>query len=180
MQRTTKEQGLSTDRSSETTEPVTKGCPLVERAAEALHLRLPLTVDEVIVEYDGPQLFTATDELGRRVLVMSVDEVDGTEVTLAAQLAPMDLQAVLDGSRELRSAFDGTLPAIVQEVSFGKDGSSVRMVDPAQIPEEYLPETGTFLSDEVVQEVEVASAASAAHVPTEGWDGAHSIWLDLH
>lgn len=175
MQRTDKQQKPTAVAATETSEPVVHVRTAVD-VATALHVRLPLEVQDVFVEHDGPQLFTAVDELGRRVLVMNVDEQDGTEISLAAQLPAEHLQAVIDGDCDLRSAFDGTLPAVVQEIRFQADSSTVQIVDGTQIPERYLPESGVTL---VRQTQSVVSAASAAHVPTEGWDGEHSLWMEL-
>jgi hypothetical protein len=138
---------MDTDRSQSGAQPhetTTSQSPLADALDRAMQITLPLEIDQTLVYYDGPLVFTAFDARGRSFLVSEVDErqADGGRETiaLAVELSESDMDDVCEGRADLRSAFDGTLCPHVHEITWSAQRADTRMVAAADVPDVWLPE----------------------------------------
>lgn len=108
-----------------------------------------LSIDEILVSYDGPKLFTCTNQLGNWYVALSVDESDdgATETFLYAPTEEADVRAITRARMPLREAFvEPAEPHVWVVVMNYVDGSS--QVYPklaSDLDDAWLPSPGAVL-----------------------------------
>jgi len=99
-------------------------------------------IDETLIYYDRPLLFTSIGSDGQKYLVvLSEEKADGSEVWLAAAITDECLVQLKSGEIEFRAGFAGS-PCVA--VTVGADGSvSETALD--TVPDKWLPDEGIRL-----------------------------------
>lgn len=106
-----------------------------------------LRITEVLLEYDGPNIFACTDPSGQRYLC-ALTSWDGHEtVWLLTKMTRADLRLVGDGVMSLREAFVGDRCATVLVARGGPavTVAKVTEVPCAELPPDYMPRAGARL-----------------------------------
>jgi hypothetical protein len=100
-----------------------------------------LSVVDVLVDYDGPRLFTCRNTQGEYYIAAFVDEDDETESYLYASVPEDRLRDALAGRIALREVYQLPSAAVVWVVSkaLGSTATGVRVIRPDEIPEQWLP-----------------------------------------
>lgn len=114
-----------------------------------------LKMIEVYEFYDIPRLFSCQNAAGQYYLVLSIDEDDFSQVWLYVAMSHRRFQELRLSQLELRDAYQRAEDEIVLKVVTRKDGyDTVELVSCTQIPEDWLPFTGEFLSSSTFTENE--------------------------
>jgi len=107
-----------------------------------------LRITEVIAYYDRPLLFTCQNEVDHLYLACLVDEADGAESWLYAEMSPRRWQHVRSGAMDLHDAFAKAEKAQVfrirQDSQTGDLLSSIESVRCADLTEDELPYPGEY------------------------------------
>src|SRR5690242_6748727 len=104
---------------------------------------------ETLLFYDGPQLFVAHDQLGVAFICLLIEAADDVEKYLCVPVTKGRLNNFLHGEIDLRTTI---LESETGEAFIGisKEGnlSDIELVPVVsnEIPEEWLPEEGLYLS----------------------------------
>jgi hypothetical protein len=109
-----------------------------------------LTIDEVFVDYDGPQLFSCSDDRKRprHLIAMHAPATDGADNWLYVYVGVRRLKKITAGCITLHAAFSQPKDGKVLIVSFGPDGAStVRARQASQVPDDWFPLRGERLGD---------------------------------
>lgn len=113
-----------------------------------------LRITEVLIEYDGPQMFVCSDEIGRIFLCVHVVPTKMLDNWLYVQVTLTRLADVKLGDITLREAFSKPEAGNAFLVSFDAAGrSEVDLLAPQDINEAWLPEVGERLGETLRQEI---------------------------
>lgn len=103
-----------------------------------------LALERVVIEYDGPKLFTARDSAGRLYVSIFIDDDEDGEEFLYVPLSDERGAAFLAGVVSGRDVFRASSEyAWLVNVPFGGQQSFVRRIDAADIHEDWLPADGS-------------------------------------
>lgn len=109
-----------------------------------------LTINEVFVEYDGPQLFSCSDHRARprHLLAVHAPRTEAGDNWLYVYVGLRRLKKVARGEVDLHAAFSQPEDGKIQAICFTPDGTTfVRTVDAAQVPDDWLPMRGERLGE---------------------------------
>lgn len=114
------------------------------RCVTALPAFADLSMDEVLVWYDGPVLFSAANAAGVVYLGMSVEVSGRVETLLYAPISPERLALVADGVLPSRDAFVEPAGPVLHVVCDHSGPGLIARVAVAAlpIPEAWLPAAG--------------------------------------
>lgn len=100
-----------------------------------------LEIDEVFIDYDGPQLFSARTASGRRFVVMHAPADGELDNWLYVEVSEARLQAFGANLISPRVLFGEPESQVLQLLSFDANGSLQKFssVAPADLPRDYLP-----------------------------------------
>jgi hypothetical protein len=121
-----------------------------DRMSSVLPVGTPLgslSLDEVFVSYDGPQLFSARNAAGQRYLAVAVDEEGDVAVFLWVPVSAGRYMALRSGLTPLREVFLEPEESVFVVQSRYIDGThKVRGIGPSEIPDDWLPDAGALMS----------------------------------
>jgi hypothetical protein len=141
-----------------------------------------LKVDEVFLEYDGPQLFSCIDEIGRRFIAMHAPRDGKIDNWLYVFVSSRRYKRFLAGQISLRKIFERPEDDAVHLVRFVEDLAEVISKRPRDIVEAYLPDKDSFLVEGAVEMPIAASRQIEVVADSEIW-GANSdlagLWKSL-
>lgn len=109
-----------------------------------------LKIDEVFVEYDGPQLFSCSDDRKRprRLLAVHAPLTEAGDNWLYVFIGARRLRDVVLGKVTLHAAFSQPEDGKIRVVCFNPDHLPiVRSVAASQVPEAWLPTSGERLGE---------------------------------
>ncbi|WP_437619855.1 hypothetical protein [Sorangium sp. So ce1151] len=122
-------------------------------------------IEQVLVEYNGPQVVTLRDSLGVKLGVAS-DEDESCVRWIQAYITETERKALFDGALTIR---DALLKDVVYVVDVSHDGTPLRSwdYDPSRLTDADLPKRGALLPRAVREEF----AQAAAEFPELRLDG---------
>ncbi len=109
-----------------------------------------LKIDEVFVEYDGPQLFSCSDdrEPSRHFLVVHAPSTADADNWLYVLITAQRLKDVASGKVALHEAFSQPQDGEIHIVAFASDRTfKVETTSPAKMSEDWFPMAGERLGD---------------------------------
>jgi hypothetical protein len=110
-----------------------------------------LSIDEIFIEYDGPQFFSCRDGEGRRLLAVHAPSTDDKDNWLYVYISPERLSLLRAGAVSLRDAFYMPEGDTLELVSFLPRGEvEVSKRHPSNLPDDWLPDEGERLDDWVL------------------------------
>ena len=123
-----------------------------------------LRVDAVFEYYDSPVLFSCRDELNHAYLTVAAHGEGSITVYLYVPISEERLIAVRTGLVSLRDAFGQPETPVVFVVRSGPEveEATVDEIAAADIPAEWLPDAGEFLSEKVETAARFSSSSLAA------------------
>jgi hypothetical protein len=129
-----------------------------------------LAVDEVFIDYDGPRLFTCTDEYGSVYLAVFADEDDDFEIYVYVEISPTRLDALRNGQATFRQAFENPLHgnSWIVHRSLNTTEGAAEKVPPEAIPVDWLPSEGARL---IVEAPSVPAAQGCRNDTISGLSG---------
>jgi len=99
-----------------------------------------LTLDEVIVEYDGPQIFSCSNDSGQRFIALHIPPSADGDNWLFIPASRERISSVITRAISLRKAFSEPEHDLVHIVTYSAAGLASAKTMPAQsIPNSYLP-----------------------------------------
>jgi hypothetical protein len=106
-----------------------------------------LSLDEVLLEYDGPRLFSCSNRATRRnYLVLWIGEENGADAWLLAPTSTQAIKKVRNGRLEVRQPFLASESGKVYKLSIKDDTTAVvEHVPTSALTEDILPEVGERL-----------------------------------
>lgn len=101
-----------------------------------------LQILQILVYYDIPEIFIATDEVGTKFLCLLVDFDEEIVLYISTPISINRLTEFINGRVELRDIFVN--PETNQIYSFNNVSETIEadLIDGINLPEEYLPEIG--------------------------------------
>lgn len=101
-----------------------------------------LHILQILVYYDIPEIFIATDEVGTKFLSLLVDVDNESMLYMSTAISANRLTEFINGRVDLRDIF--LTPETNQIYSFDKIAENIEanLFNGAKLPEEYLPEVG--------------------------------------
>src|SRR5665213_1776292 len=105
-----------------------------------------LVLDEVFVRYDGPRLFSCSNEAGAHFVGVFVDEDADSETYIYAPASEARLAAVRSGQLDLRSALADPLDGGVFVVRSSGGATETSWRPAADVPPEWLPDENVRLN----------------------------------
>jgi len=139
-----------------------------------------LSIDEALVEVDGPRLFTCSNRTGQRFVGLFVDENDEGETYLLAAVSPDRHGAFRSGLVDARTVLLEQEEGHVYEVqrAHASGGTTVRRIAVGNIPEQWLPpaslrialptETRDHFSLAALQQRSLAERRTLASIELDG------------
>ena len=109
-----------------------------------------LKIDEVFVDYHGPQLFSCSDHRARprHLLAVHAPKTEAGDNWLYVYIGLRRLKKVAQGKVDLHAAFSQPENGKIQAVCFMANGATyVRAVKVFQVPDDWLPMQGERLGD---------------------------------
>lgn len=101
-----------------------------------------LHILQVLVYYDVPEIFIATDEVNTKFLCLLVDLFDNSIIYISTPISSERLSAFINGKEDLRNIFAN--PETNHIYVFDRIGDSIeaKLWQEESLPEEFLPEAG--------------------------------------
>ena len=107
-----------------------------------------LRLREVFVDYDGPQLFSCSDQAGRHLIAVHAPATSEGDNWLYAYISRHRLQSVRAGLTSLRQAFAQPEDGRIQIVVFDFEGMArVKTVIPGELSDNWYPHDSERLGD---------------------------------
>lgn len=107
-----------------------------------------LTISEVFIDYDGPQLFSCTSNCGFQYIAVHAPMTEHMDNWLYVRVSMRRLEEITAGFVTLRNAFAKPEGGGLWLVSFRNDGSALaETVNPLEVEEDWFPAAGERLSD---------------------------------
>jgi hypothetical protein len=109
-----------------------------------------LKIDEVFVEYDGPQLFSCSDESvsPRHFLAVHAPATTDADNWLYVLIDTQRLKNVASGKVTLHEAFSRPQDGTIHVVAFAPDHTQkITTTSPAELPDDWFPMAGERLGD---------------------------------
>ncbi|MFW5871885.1 MAG: DUF6575 domain-containing protein [bacterium] len=105
-------------------------------------MRKQLHILQILVYYDIPEIFIATDEVGTKFLCLLVDVDNESILYISTAISANRLTEFINGRVDLREIFVSPESNLIY--SFDKISESIEanLFDREKLPEEYLPEVG--------------------------------------
>lgn len=120
-----------------------------------------LTPKDILVYYDGPQLFVGTDQVGARYICLLAESIDTHELFLCVPISAERLSNFVVGRVDLLDIFKEPETGEIYSAKLTDNTTSevlMEIININTIPAEWFPEKGFFfekeslLDDEIVQE----------------------------
>ena len=113
-----------------------------------LHTRLgKLQIIEVLIDYDGPQLFSCMSDDGRVWIATHAADDSESDLWLYARTTQSRLREIVRGRISLHTAFISPSWNILELVRFdANQRAQVERVQPESVPEDWLPLPGEYLN----------------------------------
>jgi L-rhamnose mutarotase len=121
-----------------------------------------LRYQEIYLDYDGPQLFSAKGAEGRLFLAMHAPRDAAGDNWLWLEVSPNLLANIEANKVDLYSAFNTDKENGLYVVTWRSNEVFVRQTNSAEIPERWLPRPGVFLIDDDEEEADTASDSQPA------------------
>lgn len=109
-----------------------------------------LNISQILVYYDMPELFIATDEVDTNFICLLLDLNDNIPSYIATAISPGKLSGFIKGQIELREIL--LQPETGEWYTFIVDNKKIiaSRAEFNEIPDELLPDNGFFLNNEIV------------------------------
>ncbi len=109
-----------------------------------------LNISQILVYYDMPELFIATDEVDTNFICLLLEVTENSPSYLSTAISANRLSSFIKGQVELRQIL--IEPEINDWYSFNIDSESIiaERTDIQNFPEIYLPELGFYLNNEIL------------------------------
>jgi hypothetical protein len=109
-----------------------------------------LNISQILVYYDMPELFIATDEVDTNFICLLLEVTENSPSYLSTAISANRLSSFIKGQLELRQIL--IEPEINDWYSFNIDNESIiaERTDIQNFPEIYLPEPGFYLNNEIL------------------------------
>lgn len=109
-----------------------------------------LNISQILVYYDMPELFIATDEVDTNFICLLLEVTENSPSYLSTAISVNRLSSFIKGQLELRQIL--IEPEINDWYSFNIDNESIiaERTDIQNFPEIYLPEPGFYLNNEIL------------------------------
>lgn len=109
-----------------------------------------LNISQILVYYDMPELFIATDEVETSFICLLVDINDNVPNYIATAISSNRLSSFIKGQVELREIL--TQPESKEWYTFIIDNEQIlaRRAEFEVIPEQFLPDNGFYLNNEIM------------------------------
>src|SRR5262249_49292659 len=108
-----------------------------------------LSVEDVLIEHDGPRLFMCVNDRGEHYIATFVDEDDESELHLYASVSESRLRDAIAGRLALREMFQrpdsGEVWLVSKRLASGE--VAVNPIASEQIPDHWLPAENVRLGD---------------------------------
>lgn len=113
-------------------------------------MKKKLNISQILVYYDMPELFIATDEVDTFFLCLLLEVTENSPNYLSTAISSNRLSSFIKGEIELRQIL--IEPEINEWYSFDIDNESIiaERIDFQNFPEIYLPEPGFYLNNEIL------------------------------
>lgn len=109
-----------------------------------------LTISQILVYYDMPELFIATDEVDTSFICLLLDFNDNTPSYISTAISSNRLSGFIKGQIELREILLQPETGEWYNLIVNNEKIVANRADFEQIPEELLPENGFYLNNEIV------------------------------
>ena len=107
-----------------------------------------LTINEVFIDYDGPQLFSCTSNSGFKYLAVHAPMTEHMDNWLYVRVSMRRLEEIAAGVVTLSDAFARPGDGALWLVSFKDDGSTLaETVNPLEVEEDWFPAAGERLGN---------------------------------
>lgn len=129
----------------------------------------PLRIDEVLIEYDGPQLFVARNKSNARLLALHISPDAGIDRWLYVRVSPARLRLLKAGQISLREPFEIPEYGVTAIVQYKGDDStsvlSVQWLNAKELIDDVLPSISSFLEPDDWTDAKEVMAYAASPQP---------------
>lgn len=105
-------------------------------------MKKTLQILQILVYYDIPEIFIATDEVGTKFICLLVDADNKSILYISTAISSTRLTSFINGNEDLREIFIN--PETKHIYSFDKISDLIQatIFKGGELPEEFLPEVG--------------------------------------
>lgn len=112
------------------------------------NLKIALNLDEVLIEHDLPQLFSAFDAVGTHYLCLLVNVEESRLEYAGMPVSKRKIQQVKTGQLDLRNAFQHSEIGHWYLIeNFEEATAYAARIELSSLPEEWLPSEGFYLEN---------------------------------
>lgn len=105
-------------------------------------MRKQLHILQILVYYDIPEIFIATDEVGTKFLCLLVDVDNESILYISTAISANRLTEFINGRVDLREIFVSPETNLIYSFDKISENIEANLFDGEKLPEEYLPEVG--------------------------------------
>lgn len=139
-----------------------------------------LTISQILVYYDYPEIFTALDDVGTNYMCLLTDTEQNSTSYVATAISVKRLSEFVNGKVDLRDIFES--PEVREWYTFSSAIEPIKAEDwsSSELPQEFLPERGFFyqkaLTDnEVILKEVIENRNAVIHLVISDEDDNYSI-----
>jgi hypothetical protein len=107
----------------------------------------PLHIDQVLLDYDGPHLFTARNQGGALFLALHGPAADQSDAWLYARTSTHRLNQLNQAKISLRQAMTVHARGSVALVEYIGDEPHIELLDPFSVDEQFLPHEDSYFNN---------------------------------
>lgn len=105
-------------------------------------MKIELQVSQILVYYDIPEVFIATDEVNTKYICMLVDADEESILHFATAISSIRLAEFINGKRDLREIFEHPETRRIYTFNDFAEVVDANSYENINLPDEYLPDSG--------------------------------------